>query len=469
MIPKRSAVRFSSRLMVVSLVGLALLLAACAGTPTPIFISEAEATQTALPPTATLAPSLPEARLQFGAVAIAGLNPLAIPDPATEAVQGLIYESLVGYDAAGELQPVLVVDLPASSEDGLTWTVDVRPDVSLHDGTVLDGALVVDALQACLDYPEWADASLALDALRTLVTEVADEDMRVVFHLRTPFDGFPALLADQSLAISNGPGIGTGPFVVTSSDASGLALDGFSSYHDGAPSLAGIDIRLFNEESDPAGALAEALSAGTLDIAIGDGLGVSAGFQAWPSSPQEILLLLNTQVPPFDRAAVREALRQVATPGAAAREALASAGLPDAFDLLVWSTQDPAVAEPLLAAAFDHLAANAELITVQPGEVIQLLAGGLVPSNEPSSEETPEPPAAFIVAGRPGWQQAWWLVLMQAPPEQAPGGESPILASGPAVSPTQALVRASVGGLAATSGGWPRVTARTVIAPDETS
>ena len=249
--------------------------------------------------------------MQLGAAAIAGLNPLAIPDPATEAVQSLIYETLVGYDAARTLQPVLAADLPTSSADGLTWTVDIHSGVSLHDGTLLDGALVAAALQACLDTPAQDEPSLALAAFRSLVAEITAQDLRVTFRLRMPFAQFPDLLAEQSLAISNGPRIGSGPFVVASSDGPGLALDRFSSYHGGVPSLAGVDVRLYADEPDPSVALAGALDAGTLDVAIGEGLDVPTAFQAWAALPMQTMLILDTRVAPFDQVAVREALDEV--------------------------------------------------------------------------------------------------------------------------------------------------------------
>ena len=86
-------------------------------------------------------------------------------------------------------------------------------------------------------------------------------------------------------------------------------------------------------------------------------------FQAWAALPMQATLILDTRVAPFNRAAVREPLDEVATPGVAAREALASAGLPDAFDVRVWNTQELAVAEPLVAAEFASLAANAALVS----------------------------------------------------------------------------------------------------------
>ena len=460
MSPKRRAVNMPACWTLLALLG-GLWLAACTpATPTPIVISEAQATQTAQPPVATPLPAQPEARLQLGAAAIAGLNPLAIPDPATEAVQSLIYETLVGYDAARELQPVLAASLPTSSADGLTWTIDIQPDVSLHDGMLLDGALVAAALQACLDTPAQDDTSLALAALRSLVAEITAQDLRVTIRLRMPFAQFPDLLAEQSLAISNGPGIGSGPFMVTSSDAPGLALDRFSSYHGGVPSLAGVDVRLYADEPDPSAALADALNAGTLDVAIGEGLGVPAAFQAWAALPTQAMLILDTRVAPFDQAAVRDALGQVATPGAAAREALASAGLPDAFDVQVWNTQDPAVAESLVAAEFAPLAANAALVSARTDDVIQALGAGLGLAADQTSVAADGTPTAFVVGGREDWQQAFWLALAQAV-------AADVLASGPLDSPAQVVVRDSVQGLAMTSGGWPRLTAGTILAAGE--
>lgn len=52
-----------------------------------------------------------------------------------------VYERLVDYqrDSAEKLRPVLASEMPTASDDGLTYTVKVRPNVKFHDGTTLDG------------------------------------------------------------------------------------------------------------------------------------------------------------------------------------------------------------------------------------------------------------------------------------------------------------------------------------------
>ena len=147
------------------------------------------------------------------------------------------------------------------------------------------------------------------------------------------------------------------------------------------------------------------------------------------------MLILDTRIAPFDQAAVRDALGQVATPGAAAREALASAGLPDAFDVQVWNTQDPAVAELCWQPPSSRPWPPVRRWS-RPGRTTS--SRRLGPDWDWRRIRSPvaadETSTAFVVGGREDWPQAFWLALAQAV-------AADVLASGPLDSPAQVVVR----------------------------
>ena len=102
-----------------------------------------------------------------------GLNPLAIPDPATEAVQSLIYETLVGYDAARDASAG-ARGRPANQQRG-------RADLDDQSSSPTSACTMARCWMAHWSRrrsrPAWTrprktTPSLALAALRSLVAEI---------------------------------------------------------------------------------------------------------------------------------------------------------------------------------------------------------------------------------------------------------------------------------------------------------
>ncbi|GAA4229017.1 peptide/nickel transport system substrate-binding protein [Sagittula marina] len=134
-------------------------------------------------------------------------------------------ETLVNADPDGRLTPGLATDW-SSSEDGLNWTFTLREDVTFHDGTAMDAAAVVNALEIARAKPG------PLNGLP--ITGITAAEGAVEITLSEPMAALPAYLAEfraQILApasyAEDGSGvaiIGTGPYMVTSMDAP-LSLD----------------------------------------------------------------------------------------------------------------------------------------------------------------------------------------------------------------------------------------------------
>lgn len=151
-------------------------------------------------------------------VTIASPWEVASYDPAVSgfAIQKLeIMENLVDADETGKLRPGLATNWHAS-EDGLTWSFDLRDGVIFHDGTPFDAAAAAAVLKRAWQQP----GVLA----KAPITGVEAHENMVVFSLEKPFAALPALLAHATTIIPapsafDADGnpialIGTGPFKV---------------------------------------------------------------------------------------------------------------------------------------------------------------------------------------------------------------------------------------------------------------
>ena len=119
----------------------------------------------------------------------------------------LMYESLFTLDSHFEATPQLCQSYTVS-DDGLTWTFQIRPGITFSDGTPLTGEIVAQALQTARD-----PASRYAKRLAN-VSGVSGSGEQVTVTLTTPNGALPTLL-DIPIALdsSNRP-LGTGPYVL---------------------------------------------------------------------------------------------------------------------------------------------------------------------------------------------------------------------------------------------------------------
>lgn len=150
------------------------------------------------------------------------------PEPSTS---GYVFtrmgvaETLVNAGTDGTLTPGLATDW-AASDDGSSWTFTLREGVSFHDGSAMDAAAVVNALEIARAKPG------PLSGLP--ITAITAGDGAVTITLSEPMAALPAYLAEfrsQILApasyAADGSGvaiIGTGPYRVTAMEPP-LSLD----------------------------------------------------------------------------------------------------------------------------------------------------------------------------------------------------------------------------------------------------
>jgi len=172
----------------------------------------------------------PEGAQQGGEVVVGivyeppALDPVHQQADATTAITVLMYQGLAYTDWDGTIRPMLATSWSAS-EDGLTWTFDLREGVTFHNGDELTAADV----KYSYDYIRSEDCGCAgsvyLNAVESI--EVID-DFTVAFHLASRNSAILAGVADKLTAVFpegyfdnegaqarlNQTSVGTGPFML---------------------------------------------------------------------------------------------------------------------------------------------------------------------------------------------------------------------------------------------------------------
>lgn len=171
-----------------------------------------------------------------------------------------------------DLVPQLATEMPQISDDGLTYTIPLRDDVTFHDGSSFNAEAMAFSIQRFMENGG-RPAYLLSDKIASVE---ASGDYEITIQLSTPFAGFPSLLAFSGVtpvppsAYEIGPGsfqptsfIGTGPYKLGQIGADLVRLDVNEDYWGEAPANNGLDIQIF---SSPAN-LFNAFRTNTVDIA----------------------------------------------------------------------------------------------------------------------------------------------------------------------------------------------------------
>ena len=139
-----------------------------------------------------------------------------------------IYDSLLKAKPDGTVEPYLAKSMD-TSDDGLTWTMGLRPDVTFSDGTPFDAQAVITNVQRHIDKV----SSPAHPAAALIASMTAPDPLTVVFTLKKPMGDFalnfggaffggtlgmiisPAALQKYGDQIASHP-VGAGPFTFVS-------------------------------------------------------------------------------------------------------------------------------------------------------------------------------------------------------------------------------------------------------------
>lgn len=255
------------------------------------------------------------------------INPLLAVSDADRDLVALVYSGLMRRGESGEL----TLDLAESinvSEDGLTYSVKLKPDLSWHDGELLTTEDIEFTVQRAQDIAIKSPRRASWEGVRTEI--VSADEMK--FHLRQPFSGFlenltlgimpkhiwKGITADLfALSSHNSRPIGSGPYAVSevSSNASGIPseykLAAFEDFALGEPYIQKIRIVFLPSEAG----LKEALETGAVEAASALSTESAATFKEWPvrfersTLPRVFGVFFNqNQAPVFADKHVRHAL-----------------------------------------------------------------------------------------------------------------------------------------------------------------
>lgn len=277
---------------------------------------------------------------------VSGTNPDSWDPHATSTnVTGLllrpIFDSLVSQNEDGSFSPWLATSW-STSPDQLTYTFELRDDVTFSDGTRFDAA----AVKANFDHivaPETL-SKRASSLLGPYVSTDVLSDFTVAVKLSRPYSSFlnsasttflgfhsPKSLLEHGgdLAAGGSSTVSTGPFVFTSNIQGQKAVfDKRPDYawapqnrnHSGAAYLDHIEITILNESSSRAGAI----GSGQVDIAdqipadkvdtLSKQDSIKVAQNETPGAPYSFYL--NTERAPFDNVDARRAVQYAIDPGA---------------------------------------------------------------------------------------------------------------------------------------------------------
>ena len=164
-----------------------------------------------------------------------------------------VYDTLVVPSAEDLTFEPSLAESWETSDDGLTWTFELRDDVTFHDGSTFDAADVVYSFERIID-EELANAFRF--ATVESVTAADDHTVEIALSEPTPnllanvggFKGMAILpegAADElDLATEAN---GTGPFELEQSSAGGITLAAFDDYWGEGPSVSGVELRFISE------------------------------------------------------------------------------------------------------------------------------------------------------------------------------------------------------------------------------
>jgi ABC-type transport system substrate-binding protein len=225
-------------------------------------------------------------------------------------VLGMVHEGLVRVGPDGNLQPALARSWSQAGQ-GREWTLELDPRGRFQDDAPVTSAHAVRSIRRFLAGGTIAAQRLAA-ALEPDGVSAADPG-HVVLRLREPGPRALLCLASMAAAVTGPRGAGAGPFMPTLAiPGSRLALTAFSGHWHGRPFLDALTALAVPDD----GRRHAELVGGRVDLALGE---------PGPSArATTLLLVLNAEQAPFDRAAARAAVAAAIDRAALVREYIPS-------------------------------------------------------------------------------------------------------------------------------------------------
>lgn len=174
----------------------------------------------------------------------------------------LIQSTLVYTNTKLEIEKDLATEY-SCSEDGLTWTVKIREDVTFTDGEALTAEDVAFTYNTCRDASSVNDFTMLKEA-------VAVDDYTVEFHMNEPYSIWPYTMATVGIVPAHAYNetyglnpIGSGRYIMKQWDrGQQVILEANPDYYGEAPQIEKLTVLFMEEDA----ALAAAMS-GQVDVA----------------------------------------------------------------------------------------------------------------------------------------------------------------------------------------------------------
>lgn len=232
----------------------------------------------------------------------------------TEAFNGNVYEGLFQLTDSGAVEPKLVTNY-TMSEDGLTYTFKLQPNVTFHSGDPLTSADVKYSIERVTAETSQSSRKSSLSTIKSIETP---DDETVVIQLTQrsislPYNLTYVWIVNDAATDLTTSADGTGPYKLDSwRRGSSISLAPFENYWGEEPSNGGVVFNYFTEAT----ALNNALLTGAVDIITSvqspDSLAL---FKDNPSftvteghSTTKEVLAFNDRIEPFNNAKVRKAI-----------------------------------------------------------------------------------------------------------------------------------------------------------------
>jgi peptide/nickel transport system substrate-binding protein len=333
------------------------------------------------------------------------INPVLAISDADNDLTSLVYSGLLKATPTGTYIPDLAESYDVS-QDGLTYTVHMRPDATFQDGTPVTADDVIFTVEKVQD--QALKSPVYADWVGVTATEV--DSHTVTFTLKTPYAPFvqnltlgilPKALwqdvSDDEFPFSNlntNP-IGSGPYKVSGigrgSDGvpSSYTLTAFNNYALGEPYLTTLTFRFYQSED----ALTSALSQGQVEAGSGispEALGSVSGLQVETAPLNRVfgVFFNQNQSVVLRDVAVRQALNDAIDRSDLVQKVLGGYGVP-LDGPIPPSLLNGAAEAPQSATSSDALAAQAEQELIKDGWVLNS-AGVLQKTTGKGSSATTE-------------------------------------------------------------------------------
>ncbi|WP_145407884.1 ABC transporter substrate-binding protein [Paenibacillus xylanexedens] len=250
-----------------------------------------------------------------------GFDPQNSTDSISNFINYQIYDRLVTFNDKLEIVPQLAESWE-TSEDGKTWTFQLRQGVTFQDGTPFNAEAVKTNFDRLIDPDKKLSQYATLGQFIESVT--AKSESEVVFALKEPQGAFlnniavtsgsiisPKSIQEDEDGIAKTP-VGTGPFKLKSwSSGNELVLESNQDYWGGKPNVSGITFKTVTENAARV-IMLESGEADIIDKVPGtdiERLSNDSNFTINTRSTNRVGYIgINTKHAPFDNVKVRNAL-----------------------------------------------------------------------------------------------------------------------------------------------------------------